>query len=126
VHMSTAQSFVSADAAMRLRQLQSLAPLPVVAQKLLQDLEREDLSLAQLAGVIEMDPALTARLMGLSNSAYFAGSTPATSVVDAVGRVLGLDLVKNLALGVVLGGAFDTGRCSAFHAEEFWFKAVAS
>lgn len=124
--MNTAPATYDSDAAVRLRQLQSLAPLPVVARRLLQDLERDDLSLGQLASVIEMDPGLTARIVGLANSAYFASGRPVSSVTDAVGRVLGLDLVKNLALGIVLSGPFDTRRCAGFDTEAFWFRAMGS
>lgn len=114
------------DPAVRVRQLQSLAPLPVVAQRLLADLDRKDLSLGQLSEVIEMDPALTARIVGLANSAYFANRQPVYSVSDAVGRVLGLDMVRNLALGIVLSGAFDTKACRAFEVERFWFTAMGT
>ncbi|WP_018954845.1 HDOD domain-containing protein [Thioalkalivibrio sulfidiphilus] len=114
------------DPGVRVRQLQSLAPLPVVAQRLLADLDRKDLSLGQLSEVIEMDPALTARIVGLANSAYFANRQPVYSVGDAVGRVLGLDMVRNLALGIVLSGPFDTQACRAFDAERFWFTAMAT
>jgi HD-like signal output (HDOD) protein len=114
------------DPALRVRQLQSLAPLPVVAQRLLSDLDRKDLSLGQLSEVIEMDPALTARIVGLANSAYFANRQPVYSVADAVGRVLGLDMVRNLALGILLSGPFDTRACRAFDAERFWFSAMGT
>jgi HD-like signal output (HDOD) protein len=124
--MDAAPAVTGSDAAVRLRQLQALAPLPVVARRLLQDLERDDLSLGQLASIIEMDPGLTARLVGLANSAYFASGRPVSSVTDAIGRVLGLDLVRNLALGIVLSGPFDTRRCSGFHAELFWFRAMGA
>lgn len=124
--MMSVQADQYIDPAVRLRQLQSLAPLPVVAQRLLADLERDDLSLGQLASVIELDPGLTARLLGLANSAYFASNQPVTSVADAVGRVLGIDLVKSLALGIVLSGPFDTRRCTGFRAEQFWFKAMGA
>jgi len=124
--MHQAQAIETTDPGVRLRQLQSLAPLPVVARRLLEDLDREDLSLGQLTEVIEMDPGLTARLVGLANSAYFANSQPVYSVSDAVGRVLGLDLVRNLALGIVLSGPFDTRACSHFRAEQFWFTAMGA
>jgi len=124
--MYQAQVLDNVAPGVQLRQLQSLAPLPVVAQRLLADLDREDLSLSQLTEVIEMDPGLTARLVGLANSAYFANTQPVYSVSDAVGRVLGLDLVRNLALGIVLSGPFDTRACNSFRAEQFWFTAMGS
>jgi HD-like signal output (HDOD) protein len=89
-------------------------------------LSDEDLEIDDLAKVIEQDPALTARIIGLANAAYFAQPRPITSVTEAIIRVLGLQMVKTLALSIALCGAFDASRCPGFRLDEYWFRAFGS
>ena len=69
-------------------------------------------------------PPLAARIVGLSGSAYFGSAASVRSVSDAIIRVLGLRLVKNLALGILLSGTFDAGRCKHFSTDLYWGSAL--
>ena len=109
-----------------IRRISHLDPLPVIAQRLLDDLSNRDSGIQKLAKIVEMDPGLSARIIGLSNSAYYAPPTPVYSVEDAIGRVLGLAMVRSLALGMVLSGSFDTRRCRRFSIDRYWFTAMAT
>ncbi|MEZ5246251.1 MAG: HDOD domain-containing protein [Acidimicrobiales bacterium] len=65
-----------------------------------------NVSFDAVAAAAETDPAITAKLLQLANSA-FAGATPSTTVRDAVGRI-GIVAVAQLALTVEVMRALDT------------------
>jgi HD-like signal output (HDOD) protein len=110
----------------RVQQLKQLPALSTTVSQLLSMLSDDKLEIHDLAEVIEQDPALTARIIGLANAAYFAQSRPISSVTEAIIRVLGLQMVKTLALSIALCGAFDTSRCPGFRLDEYWFRAFGS
>lgn len=53
--------------------------------------------------MVETDPALAAQVVSWAASPYYASPGKIRSVEDAIVRVLGFDLVINLALGLALG-----------------------
>ncbi|MCW8882135.1 MAG: HDOD domain-containing protein [Sedimenticola sp.] len=103
-----------------------LPPLSMTASKLMEAITDDEIDLKELAGIIEQDPGLAARIIGLANSAYFSQPTPVYSVEEAIIRVLGLNMVKSLALGITVAGAFDLDRCPRFDLAGYWFEALAS
>ena len=107
-----------------IRRLQELPPLSASSQQLLDALSREDLEIADLATLVEQSPPLAARVIDLAGSAYFGRNAPLRSVTDAIVRVLGLKLVKNLLLGIVLSGPLNTGRISGFSSDQYWASAL--
>ena len=116
----------SEQAKYQVQQLKQLPALSTTVTQLLAMLSDTDLEIDDLASVIERDPTLTARIIGLANAAYFAQPRPITSVTEAIIRVLGLQMVKTLALSIALCGAFDTSRCPGFKLDEYWFRAFGS
>jgi HD-like signal output (HDOD) protein len=110
----------------RVQQLKQLPALSTTVSQLLAMLSDSNIEINDLAEVIERDPALTARIIGLANAAYFAQQRPVTSVTEAIIRVLGLQMVKTLALSIALCGAFDTSRCPGFKLDAYWFQAFGS
>lgn len=73
---------------------------------------------------IERQPAMTARLLGLANSAMYSPDPPVTAVKDAVIRVLGMDLTRGVVLGFVLAAAFSTEACESFDDRSYWQDAL--
>lgn len=106
------------------RALEEIPPLPQNTQRLLEVLNDDEVNLEDVAAAIEEVPALAARIVGLSRSAFFGAGGAASSVSDAIIRVLGLRLVRSLALGIVLSGTFRTERCPEFSAEQYWGSAL--
>ncbi len=104
--------------------IQYLPPLSVTATRLLALFGNEDLSLKDLSETINQDPGLSAKVLGLANSAYFGQSQPVLSVEDAIIRVLGLNMVKSLAFSIALSGVFDTTRCPGFDLRAYWFDSL--
>jgi HD-like signal output (HDOD) protein len=109
----------------KIRLLKELPPLPIMAQKILA-LSNDDADIAALAETIEKDPCLSARILGLANAAYFGWPGGVRTMYDAIYKVLGLRMVKNLAVGLILGGLFRVEKCRGFSMERYWFNAVAT
>src|SRR3546814_17465962 len=59
-------------------------------------------SSSDLAKAVELDPALTARLLRMSNSAYYSLRTPVTNVSRAI-TVLGFSTVRSMAAAATAG-----------------------
>jgi len=108
----------------RIQELLHLPPLSPVARELLIELGKEEIEIPRLVQVIERDPGLTARVIGVANSAYFNTQSPIYDIATAVVQVLGLNLVKHLTLGIALSAHFDTSGCPRFKLDRYWCLAV--
>ncbi len=73
-----------------------LPSLPDIALEVRHVATERDLGLSDLARVIQQDPGLSAYLIKISNSVYYARSQPATSLSAAIAR-LGIDGTRDLA-----------------------------
>ena len=120
-------SFHQADSNEARLAVQKLHELPAMsqnAQKFLDAVQNPDIELSELAAIIEQDPALLARIIGVANSAYFAYPEPIITAEEAIIQVLGLDTTKSLTLSIILSGPFDATRCRGFHLQHFWLESI--
>ncbi len=108
----------------RIRALPDLPPIPVVAQQILAQVTSEQVDIPRLAQTIEQDPAVCSRIIGVANSAYFGCPDRIHSISQAIVRVLGLNVVKSLALGIVLNEPFKQSRCSGFDLQRYWYESM--
>lgn len=102
----------------------TLPLLPKSAQNIIELSTDPFVNLSQLSQAIEQDPVISARLIGLANSAFFAQVTEITSVKDAIIRALGLDLTRGIAVGMACSSIFDTGSVTQFNSERFWQSSL--
>ncbi|HSI60345.1 MAG TPA: HDOD domain-containing protein [Ideonella sp.] len=100
----------------------TLPAMPEVAVKLLRSFERDDLSLAELAGLIGRDQALAAKVLRLANSARYSPTHAISSLRDA-SAMLGLRSMRDLTLSACMAGAFPKLR--GFDRLEFWRGTLA-
>lgn len=112
--------------AFRVHDLSALPPLPALAQAILSELTGDDVRIDRLAAAIERDPGLTARIVGMANSAFFGFSDRIYSVSDAIVKVLGLNMVRSLAFGIVLSAPLRTDACPGFRLDDYWCTAMMS
>ena len=84
-----------------------LPTMPSIAQKLISLLCQEDVETRQLCDLISQDPALTAKLLQIANSALYALSAEVTSIKQAV-VLLGHQEVIQLAISSLLAKRFLT------------------
>jgi HD-like signal output (HDOD) protein len=100
-----------ADAGLRAR-LAQLGPLPtppIIYQRLMAALRDVDVTIDALGAIVTCDPALSARLLQLSNSSFFSRATsPIVDARHAISR-LGTNMLRAVALGTGLFRA-GTGR----------------
>lgn len=100
-----------------LDQPQKLPTVPKVAQKLIDSFNAEDISTSEIARLIASDPALSAKLLRLANSAYFHVSRTIGSVDEAL-SMLGFVMVRNLVLSNGLVAAFRNTK--GMDLSQFW------
>ncbi len=103
----------------------SLPALPYVAHEILIAVNDGEAHLGQISDALAKEPGLTARIIAMANSAFFAGSRAVYSVEDAVVR-LGLNRVRVLAASILLAAHFDSSRCRSFRTERYWYEAMGA
>lgn len=89
----------------RLEDTLELPPLPETAQRIIHLRVNPNALMGDLVDVVESDPSLAAQVVSWASSSFYAAAGQVRSVHDAVSRVLGFDLVMNLAMGLSLGRA---------------------
>ena len=82
-----------------------LPTLPEIAVKVRSAADDPDINLQKMAQVISHDPALSARILKVANSAFIGRSIVVTTLVQAVTRI-GLMQVKNIATAMALEQLF--------------------
>ncbi|NLD14050.1 MAG: HDOD domain-containing protein [Gammaproteobacteria bacterium] len=103
-----------------------IPPLSLTAQKILQLRANPDTHIDELTAVIETDPALAAQVMSWAASPLYAAPCKICSIEDAITRVLGFDLVMNLALGLALGKKFSLPHTFRQDNIDYWKNALYS
>ena len=97
---------------------------PGVGMAILRLSQGEDYSILDVARTIQSDPALTGRVLKLTNSSRNASVYPITTVDEAVSR-LGIRTLRAVALGFSLVSAYREGTCQAFDFCRFWSESLA-
>ncbi|MFA5627999.1 MAG: HDOD domain-containing protein [Thiohalomonadaceae bacterium] len=111
---------------LEIQKLNQLPPMPLVAHELLEVFSAGSMDVQRIAAIIERDPALLARLIGLANSAYFGYPEPVVTAEDAIFKVLGINIARSLAFSVVLAGSLQTSHCPTFRVDEYWANAMVT
>ena len=92
---------------------------PGVCQELLHELEREDTDFFKLASIIERDPYIAAKVVGLANLARGAG-TPMVQSINRAVQILGIRQVQALVLSVMLTGAMLNSDGNVPRRRDLW------
>jgi HD-like signal output (HDOD) protein len=100
-----------------------LPAMPEVALRLIKSFENEDVSLHDIAHLIEKDPALSARVLRLANSARYSPAHRIGTLVDAA-NALGLDSLRNLTMAAAISGNFPA--CNGLDRLRLWRHAAAT
>lgn len=82
--------------------------LPEVALKINKYVGDPDANIANMAKVIQMDPALAAKLIQVANSALYGGRGSVEDCRTAIAR-LGMTTTRNLVMSLALGRSFQIG-----------------
>ena len=101
------------------------AKLPImteVAHSLVRTLNDPDASAGQIEAIISKDPALTANLLRMANSAQFGLSRQVLSLDHAI-TMLGMSRIRSLALSTSISTAFPT--LPGLDRKAFWTYSMA-
>ncbi|MBD3316118.1 MAG: HDOD domain-containing protein [Chitinivibrionales bacterium] len=99
----------------------SLSPTATKVMELANDL---NCSPSELTKVIKLDPVLSAKVLKLVNSSYFALSNTIVSLEKAI-ILLGLNTIRNLALSAAVLSQMERKRLAqAFDGEAFWLHSI--
>lgn len=109
----------------KIRSADNLPSLPTVAIQVLQLTGSETVTVADIASVIENDPALTSKLLKVANSSLFGMPRRICSVQQAM-VILGLRTVKVMALTFSLLEGVRHSRASRFDYRTFWRRSLTS
>ncbi|WP_111977337.1 HDOD domain-containing protein [Algibacillus agarilyticus] len=82
-----------------------LPTLPEIAVRVREAADNPDVNLSQMADVIAHDPALSARMLKIANSAYIGRSIKVETLNQAVTRI-GLRQIKNIATALAMEQLF--------------------
>jgi len=118
------QSFTARRIQKRLEETIEIPPLAQTAQKIIKLRVDPDATVDDITGVVETDPALAAQVVSWAASPYYAAPGKIRSVEDAIVRVLGFDLVINLALGLALGKTLSLPKDHPQQATPYWQQAI--
>ena len=108
----------------RLEETLDMPPMPETAQKIIDLRMDEDAETEELANLVGKDPGLSAQVISWANSPYYGVSGSITNIQEAVIRVLGFDLVINLALGLSLGRTLSVPKDGPQGYIPFWQQSV--
>lgn len=108
----------------RLAQTINFPPLPEVANRIIELRTDENAGPQELAKVAELDGGLSAQVMNWARSPYYGVQGGIKTVEEAVVRVLGFDLVINLALGLALGKTLSVPKDGPHGYVPVWQQSV--
>ena len=107
------------------RRLDDLPPAPKVLQTLQRLLASEKTSIDDIAGVVTLEPGLSARVVRMAKSVHFGRGAQIDTILEAIQRV-GLkgvhELVTFAVASQLLGRPLDA---YGLKAQEIWSRAVA-
>ena len=118
------ENFTTKRIQSRLEETLQIPPLPAAAQQMIALQRNPNYDLTDLVRIVEMDSAMAARIMGWANSAFYGNGTPSGSLQDAIMRVLGFDLVFNMALGLAIGATLKLPKSHVQGTAPFWVTSV--
>ncbi|MCU1735648.1 MULTISPECIES: aminoacyl-tRNA deacylase and HDOD domain-containing protein [unclassified Pseudomonas] len=118
------QVFTARRIQQRLEATIEIPPLAETAQKIIKLRVDPNATIDDITGVVETDPALAAQVVSWAASPYYASPGKIRSVEDAIVRVLGFDLVINLALGLALGKTLSLPKDHPQQTTPYWQQSI--
>ncbi len=99
--------------------------LPAVFYKLQSAMADPDKSFADYGEIISLDPGLSARLLKVVNSSFFALSSKVDTISHAL-TIIGLDQMVNLTMATAVIYQFRGIPNTLFNMESFWRHSIAT
>jgi HD-like signal output (HDOD) protein/prolyl-tRNA editing enzyme YbaK/EbsC (Cys-tRNA(Pro) deacylase) len=108
----------------RINETVELPAIPQIADAILRLRVDPKADAKSLSRVVEKDPSLATQLISWAQSPYYGFPGKVTSVEDAIIKVLGFDLVMNLALGIAVGRSMTIPLEGPLGLRAYWRHSV--
>lgn len=105
--------------------IRNLPTPPIVFEQIQKVLNEPDTSVADVASILSEDPAMSVKVLRLTNSAFYGLSREVDSVRHAV-MVIGLEAVKNLVLSASVLSMFKSNSENKEYQEDFWRHSLST
>lgn len=118
----TTPSNENIDLRQAVKYIDALPAIPIIAQKLLAlDIDTDE-SEREMLMLVEQDPQISAKIIGLSNSTTL-GSTRKTTSVKEAAILLGLNRVKSIATGIAIMSLSTKVSTGKFKTQDLWLHS---
>ena len=105
--------------------VERMPAFPRAAQKILELTRQLNCPPKEIVGVIDKDPVLTVKILRVINSAYYGLPSKITSVNQSV-VFLGINTVKNLALGFAAAGTLPRTNAAGFDMHKYLLHSLTT
>lgn len=109
----------------KLQDTLEMPPLSATAKKIIALRGKNYAAVDELSDIIKNDPSLSAQVIGWASSAYYSAPGKIHSVHDAIVRVLGYDLVLNIASGIAISTVIKVKNQKQYWLDSVWVAALA-
>jgi len=96
---------------------------PILYYQLREKLDDPNSSFEDLAGIVKTDPALSARLLKIVNSAFYGFSEKVDTLTHAL-NVIGTDQLTDLVLAAIVTSKFQGIPRDLINMETFWMHSI--
>jgi HD-like signal output (HDOD) protein/ActR/RegA family two-component response regulator len=103
--------------------LDSLPSFPSIYLQIIRELNAEDPSIEAIADIAVKDPALTAKMLQVANSAAFGLAHKVSNPFEAV-QFIGLNAVRSISLSAHVFRDFESADIKRFSAQQLWDDAL--
>ncbi|MBL4606869.1 MAG: HDOD domain-containing protein [Pseudomonadales bacterium] len=120
------ESFTTRRIKSRLNETLEIPPLPTSVEKVIRLRIEANATAEELAEVVAMDPGLAAQIISWAASPFYATPGKIRSIEDAIIRVLGFELVVNLAIGLAIGKTLQLPKDHPYNQSPYWEQAITT
>jgi putative nucleotidyltransferase with HDIG domain len=106
-------------------EMDTLPSAPILYTALAEELQSPESSIQKIGKIIARDPAMTAKMLQLANSAFFGLRRRVSNPSDAV-AYLGLDRIQHLFLAVHAFSQFTPPGISSFSIDLLWEHSLST
>ncbi len=123
--MTVATSTVDSKVKRVVSNIRNLPTPPIVFHQIQKVIRDPKVSAGQIASILAEDPAMSVKVLKLTNSAFYGLSREVVSVKQAV-VIVGLEAIKNLVLSASVLDMFKGKNVDQEFQESFWRHSLAT
>ena len=106
-------------------QMRTVPSIPSLYFRITEALARPECSIDEIGEIISSDPAMTAKILQLVNSAFFGIARRIMNPTEAV-QFLGVGRIRSLVLSLHVFSCFDQVQIKDFSIEKVWTHSIAT